>query len=335
MIDFSKFNSVISVINYFHSEDACKEALAKARWGVDEQGKYLDVECPYCHQHHCVRRTDGRFRCKDCRRNFSVLVGTIFENTKLPLQKWFVAMYEVSSHKKGISSWQLGRDLGIRQASAWYMLQKIRSLFAQDDSVALEGEVECDEQFFGGKVMYKHDGKKEQHAQGGAFKQPIFGMIERKGRVVAMKVDNTKKDTLLPIIGQFVSDDAHLFTDEKKSYNKVFEELGIQHKSVNHSKKQWKDGDAYTNSIDGFWSHFNRMVIGIYHHLSTAYLQRYIDEECFRWNTRKEKEGKRFALMFNACVGKFTYQDVISLSTVIPFHKEIKERRNNNCVAVG
>lgn len=321
MLDFKKFNSVIAVINYFNSEKACKDALIEARWGSEDT---LDVVCPYCGQHHCVRRKDGRFRCNHCKRNFSVLVGTIFENTKLPLQKWFVAMYLVSSHKKGVSSWQLGRDLGIRQASAWYMLHKIRSLYAQDDSIALTGEVECDEAFFGGSVSNKHEDKKEAHSQGGATKQPIFGMIARNGRVVAMKVDNCKKETLLPIIDQFVDKDAVLFTDEKNVYSHVFDETGITHMAINHSKKQYAKGNIYTNSIEGFWSHFNRMVIGIYHQISEAYLQRYIDEQCFRWNTRKEPESNRFAYMFNACIGKFTYADVVSLSTVIPFHREIK-----------
>lgn len=292
MIDFTQFDNVINVINFFNTEEACKNALMNARWGVDEDGEVvLDVVCPRCGHHHCVKRTDGRFHCKECGLNFSVTVGTIFDNTKLPLQKWFVAMYLVSSHKKGVSSYQLSRDIHVSHKSAWYMLQKIRSLFEQTDEVALDGAVECDEAFFGGSVSNKHEDKKEAHAQGGATKQPIFGMISRSGRVVAMKVDNCRKDTLLPIISQFVSDDATLFTDEKNVYNHVFDELGLEHKSVNHSKGQYVIGDAYTNSIDGFWSHFNRMVIGCYHQISEAYLQRYIDEECFRWNTRKASDG--------------------------------------------
>ena len=150
MIDFSQFNNIIALTLYFNSEEKCKQAIIESRWSDG------DVVCPYCGEHHCVVRKDGRFRCKSCGKNFSCLVGTIFENTKLPLIKWFVAMYLISSHKKGISSYQLSRDINITQSTAWYMLQKIRLLFPQSDEEAFEGTVECDEVYLGGKEKWKH-----------------------------------------------------------------------------------------------------------------------------------------------------------------------------------
>ena len=118
MINFAKFNNIISLTSYFNTKEKCQQAIIESRWADG------DVVCPYCGTHHCSKRGDGRFRCNHCLKNFSCLVGTIFENTKLPLIKWFVAMYLISSHKKGVSSHQLRRDLDITQASAWYMLQK-------------------------------------------------------------------------------------------------------------------------------------------------------------------------------------------------------------------
>lgn len=139
MVDFSKFNSIIAVINHFNNEDICKQTLAEVCWGND-------VECPHCGKHHCIRRKDGRYRCNACKHNFSCTTGTVFENTKLPLQKWFVAMYLISSHKK-VSSLQIMRDCEVTQKTAWFMLQKVRDLYCQNDGTVLSDEVEMDEMY--------------------------------------------------------------------------------------------------------------------------------------------------------------------------------------------
>ena len=142
MIDFSQFDSLIAMTMYFNNEDTCRQAIVETRWGV---GEHQDIVCPYCGQHHCATRKDGKFRCNKCKHNFSCRVGTIFEDSNLSLVKWFIAMYLISSHKKGVSSCQLSRDIKVCQATAWYMLQKIRKLYGQDDAEAFVGEVECDE----------------------------------------------------------------------------------------------------------------------------------------------------------------------------------------------
>ena len=175
MIDFSKFDNLISLTAYFNSNDVCKKAIIVSRWANG------DVVCPYCGGHHCVERKDGRFRCKHCGKNFSCLVDTIFENTNLPLIKWFVAMYLISSHKKGISSHQFAKDIHVTQSTAWYMLQKIRLLYPQTDEESFEGVVECDEVYIGGKEKWKHKSMRTPHTQGRSTKtkNPVFGIMER------------------------------------------------------------------------------------------------------------------------------------------------------------
>ena len=310
MVDFSKFNNIISLTAYFHSDKVCKQAIIESRWADG------DIVCPYCGEHHCATRKDGRFRCKHCGKNFSCLVGTIFENTKLPLIKWFVAMYLISSHKKGISSHQLSRDIHVTQATAWYMLQKVRLLYPQNDSEAFEGTVECDEVYIGGREKWKHKSMKTPHTQGRSTKTktPVFGMMERstftnsKGEVEpityvhAIIVEKTDGATLLPVIQQFVAEGSRVITDELSAYNGL-DELGYTHNVVAHGAEEYVNGDAFTNSIEGFWSHFRRMITGCYHDVSDEHLQQYIDEAVYRWNTRKMSESERFAHMFGKSIG--------------------------------
>ena len=310
MINFAKFDNIISLTSYFNSKEKCQQAIIESRWSDG------DVVCPYCGHHHCAKRGDGRFRCNHCLKNFSCLVGTIFENTKLPLIKWFVAMYLISSHKKGISSHQLSRDINVTQASAWYMLQKIRLLYPQTDAEAFEGTVECDEVYIGGKEKWKHKSMRTPHTQGRSTltKTPVFGMMERsyiedeKGDIVPMTyvhafvVEKTDKATLLPIVKQFIAEGSMVVTDELNAYNGL-RGMGYDHAIVNHGAEEYAKGDIFTNSIEGFWSHFRRMITGCYHDVSDKHLQQYIDEAVYRWNTRKMDESERFAHMFAKSIG--------------------------------
>lgn len=303
MIDLSKFDSLISLAGYFDTEERCKRVLKEQRWG-----KY--IVCPYCGCVECVERSDGKYRCHGCGSNFSVLVGTIFENTKIPLRKWFMAMYLISSHKKGISSVQLALDIKVTQKTAWFMLHKIRHLYSQSVNM-LNGKVELDEMYLGGKETNKHESKKVEGTQGRSTKTktPIFGMVERDGEVKALTVPNTRQKTLMPIIKQYVYEHSEVFTDELSSYSKLAEH-GYTHSVVHHHQKEYVVGDAYTNTIEGFWAQFRRMVYGIYHFVSKKYLQRYIDEEVYRWNTKEADAGVRFAYMFGMCAGTYDYECV-------------------------
>ena len=326
MINFKKFNNIISLTSYYNSDEKCKQAITEARWGV---GNSQDVVCPYCGKHYCKMSKNRRYHCTGCNKNFSCLVGTIFENTKLPLIKWFVGMYLISSHKKGVSSHQLARDIEVTQSTAWYMLQKIRLLYAQTDADAFEGTVECDEVYIGGKEKWKHKSMRTPNTQGRSTKTktPVFGMMERNTfinengeeepitYVHAIVVENTNRATLQPLIQQFVTEDSRVITDELNAYNGLAT-LGYTHAVVNHGAEEYADGDIFTNSIEGFWSHFRRMISGCYHDVSDEHLQSYIDEAVYRWNTRKASQSERFSDMFDKSIGLVRKWSEIRISLI-------------------
>ena len=303
------FNSLISLVNHFNNDKRCRDFITEQRWGKV-------VVCPFCgctHIYECGNG-DNQFKCANCHKRFSCLVGTIFENTKLPLQKWFMAMYLISSHKKGISSHQLARDIEVTQKTAWYILHKVRTLFNQYDTPALEGEVEIDEMYLGGRETNKHESKKTDGTQGRSTKTktPIFGMVARKGEARAIVVPNTQTATLMPIIKQFVADNAYIFTDELSSYAGLTKE-GYKHGIIHHGEKEFSKDGITTNSIEGFWGHFKRMVFGNYHFVSKAYLQQYVNEAVYRYNARKADESVRLADMFAKSIGVCSYEMVKAL----------------------
>lgn len=321
MINFSKFNSIYELTSYFNSEEKCRKAIFESRWNKD------DVICPFCGQHHCVSRTDGRFHCSHCKANFSVTVGTIFENTKIPLVKWFIAMYLISCHKKGISSVQLATDISVTQKTAWFILHKVRTLFKQED-VVLSGVVECDEMYLGGRETNKHECKRTAKTQGRSIKTktPVFGMTmvwktekldERTGEIrekthtyeVAKRVADTRGCTLIPIIERFVAEGSTIVTDELSAYSSL-DRSKYNHTFVRHGEKGFVVGSYSTNGIEGFWGHFKRIIFGTYHFVSKVYLDRYIDEVVFRFNTKELNGNDRFAIMFNKAIGTCYYSDV-------------------------
>lgn len=310
MINFENFDNIIALTSYFNSNEICKQVIAESRW------RDGDVVCPYCGERHCKVRKDGNYRCNKCKSNFSCLVGTIFENTKVLLPKWFVAMYLISSHKKGISSHQLARDIHVTQTTAWYMLQKVRLLYQQNDSIGFDGTVECDEVYIGGREKWKHKSMRMEHTQGRSTKTktPVFGMAKRDiyvnkdgeeepiTYVHAFKVQDTCKDTLQTIIQQFAVKGSTVITDEHNAYNGL-DKLGYSHAVINHGSDEFVNGSLYTNSIESFWSHFRRMIHGVYHDVSDKHLQNYIDEAVYRWNTKKDEEPLRFSHMFHMSIG--------------------------------
>ena len=321
MIDLGNFNSIVELMEYFNTEDKCRDVIFNSRWNKD------DVICPFCGKHHCVRRTDGRFHCSECKANFSVTVGTIFENTKISLRKWFLAMYLISCHKKGISSKQLATDIHVTQKTAWFILHKVRTLFKQNDNMVLSGLVECDEMYLGGRETNKHEWKKTEKTQGRCTKTktPIFGMtmvwkeevvnwktgeVKEKTHTYAVvkRVADAKASTLMPIIEHFVKEGSTIVTDELVSYNSIPSKYN--HVVVRHGAKEYTVGGFSTNGTEGFWGHFKRMVFGTYHFVSKWYLDRYIDEAVFRYNTKEETESVRFGMMLRKAMGTCYYRDV-------------------------
>lgn len=306
MIDFSRFDSLIQVMEYFTDDSKCRSVIEESRWGGD-------VICPYCGHHHCRRGYKGRFVCPGCGNKFSCTVGTIFENTKVSLRKWFIAIYLIAYHKKGISSCQLSRDIRVTQKTAWYMLQKIRTLFFQK-TPQMDGEVELDEVYVGGKEYFKHKSRKVSGTRGRSVKTktPVFGMMDRSGgKVYALVVPCTDRHTLLPIIANICKLGSHLYTDELASYEPLTR-MGYVHKVVSHGHGQYVRGHSHTNNIEGYWGHLKRMITGTYHNISKDHLQRYVDESVFRWNHRKFSCGRIFRILMGRSLKIVPYSAIRS-----------------------
>ncbi len=304
MINLSNFNSLPRIFRYFRDNTTCYKFI--------EEQIYPDglVACPYCGGLHPYRRGDGRFKCRECGSSFSILQGTIFKDTKLPLYKWFGAIFLMSVHSKGVSSRQAAIDLGVTQKTAWFMLQKIRTTFVQNTPI-FKNEVEIDETYVGGRETNKHESKKINGTQGRSTKTktPVFGIAQRDGKVFALKVDDTRSVTLMPIIKNHIKIGSVIYTDETNIYCNL-NDNGYERQIVNHSQKEFAVGRKYTNTIEGFWGLFKRMIYGTYHFVSRHYLQRYVDEAVFRYNNRKKKGGERFtALMLNA-LSVVTFEEV-------------------------
>lgn len=293
-----KLNSLLNVAKRFPNEEACIEYLIKIRWN----GKPV---CTFCNYDEKAYKINGGklFKCSKCRKNFSIRKGTIFEDSGLPLQKWFFAIFLLTAHKKGISSCQLARDISITQKSAWFVLHRIRYALKTGsfDKGTLKNVVECDETYVGGK----HKGKR---GRGSENKTPVFGMKERRGNVIAKPVTRVDGTTLKGLIRKNVDKNAIIMTDEWTAYNNLSKEY--QHKVINHRRKEYVNGDIHVNGIENFWSILKRGILGIYHHTSKEHLSRYCDEFAYRHNTRDLKDVDRFNQTLQKCDGRLTYQEL-------------------------
>lgn len=225
---------------------------------------------------------------------------TVFHKTKIDLQRWFVAFSLVLNAKKGISARQLARDINVNKNTAWYMLMRLRKAMTEDEWL-LEGVVEADETYIGGKYKNKHKDKRpEKGGQGRSGKEKIavFGVVQRGGQVRARSIDNVSRKALHYEINGTVKRGSTLMTDEWKSYNGLSK--NYTHKKICHSANQYVDGDCHTNTIEGFWSLLKRGIMGQYHWISHKYVDHYIDEFCFRYNNRENEEV--FEMLLGRCV---------------------------------
>ena len=252
----------------------------------------------------------GLRKCKDCKERFTVKVGTMFHGSPIPLRKWFIAIYIFSSHKKGISSLQLHRDLGVTQKTAWFMLNRIRDTFGYSSSEKLTGTTQADETFIGGKNKNRHANKKVKESQGRSVKDktPVFGMVN-SGKVSTRVVPDTKAKTLKPIIQEIVKQKSIIVTDEWKAYTGLSKDY--QHEVLKHNEGQYKNNEFHTNSVEGFWSLLKRGVYGIYHSASSKHLNKYCNEFSYRYNTRSHTDGDRFNLSLQNAGKRLTYKKLI------------------------
>ena len=305
MVDTSEFNSILDLIKAFPDEQTCIDHLEYLRWN----GNVVSPFDPTSKVYVCK---DNKYRCKNTGKYFNVKTATLFDNTKLPLQKWFLGIYLVTSHKKGISSLQLSRDISITQKSAWFMLQRIRECFGLNDSDKLDNEVEVDETFVGGKNKNRHADKKVENSQGRSMKDKtaVVGMVERNGRLTAKAVEDVKTATLSREVIANVKEGATLYSDEWLGYRGL--ERIYDHAFVKHGQKEYVNGRIHTNTIEGFWSILKRGIVGIYHFTSKKHLQRYVDEFAFRYNSRNETEAIRFNQLLSNMEHRLTYKTLIN-----------------------
>ena len=297
---------------YFSDEQVCIDTIAQMRW---PNGPI----CPACDgAEHYYLKTQKRWKCKKCAKQFSVKVGTIFEDSPISLDKWLVGLWMLVNCKNGISSYEVGRDLGLTQKSAWFMLQRLRLALQEKSLVKLGGEgktVEVDETFIGGlsRNMHKQVRERKIKGTGGRDKTLVVGFIERGGKVRTSVPGNRRKTTLHKEVKQNVSAGSILFTDELPSYNDLAGEFA--HKVINHAVA-YVDGNVHTNNMENYWSLLKRGVKGTYVSVEPFHLFRYLDEQAFRYNNRATKENPmndadRFGLALSQIAGKrLTFAEV-------------------------
>jgi transposase-like protein len=290
--------TLIEAICYFSDLDVCTEFVAATIW----------PNGPYCPDCGCVEysylKTRRIWKCKACKRQYSVKVGTIFENSPLPLSKWLPAVWLIANSKNGISSYELARALGVTQKSAWFMLHRIR-LAMQTKSFLLSGEVEVDEAYIGGKARNMHASvRKRKGIKAGRStnaKTPVVGMLERGGQVRAEVMPDVKGPTLRPHVLSAVEPGSVLYTDAYKSYNGLG--AAYDHRVIDHAES-YVDGRVHTNGIENFWSLVKRGLHGTYVSVEPEHLFRYLDERVFTFNERYSTDYGRFEAVLGSTRGR-------------------------------
>lgn len=299
------FKSKLELTRYYADEENCKKLLAQQRWPNG-------IGCPHCGNAGKIYVTNRGYKCgeKTCHKKFTVITGTIFENTKIKLNLWFEAIFVITAHKKGISSHQLAKDINVSQKTAWFILHRVREMLKDNAPSLLQGEVEVDESYFGAPYKNKHKSKRVAGARGRSLvsKKPVVGILERGGKVYAQPVEKTNQSTLLPFMVERVAEGTVIYTDEFSAYQPLSKLYA--HEVVKHKTGEYVIGRAHTNGIENYWSHLKRGIIGIYHQVTPKHLHRYCFEFSYRYNTRKISDVERFNTVLSHSEGRLKWNQL-------------------------
>jgi transposase-like protein len=314
MTDIPK--TLIEAVRYYSDIDMCNAKMFKMKW---PNGK---AECPKCGGRKIGEiKSRKMLQCRECRKQFSYKVGTIFEDSPIGLDRWFVAVWVIANAKNGISSHELGRALGVRQATAWFMLHRIREAMGTSTFQDLKGsgEIESDETFIGGvaKNMHKHIRERKITGRGSVNKAVVQGVLERgdgkrKSRIQTWVVPNTDGPALQPNIGRNVEFGAKVYTDAHGGYSGLARRF--VHATVDHAK-EYVRGAVHVNGVENFWSLFKRSIKGTWTWVADYHLQRYAIEQEWRFNNREFDDGTRFEQVMKCVVGRrLTYRRLCSIN---------------------
>jgi transposase-like protein len=303
-----QFASLYDLFEAFPDEQACVDHLRSIRWA---NGAF----CPLCGNADAAKVysfSDKRtHKCGICRQRFSIKVGTIFEDTKLPLRKWFTAIWMITSNRKGVASTQLARDLKITQKTAWFVLHRLRHAARTDSfNTPLAGEVAADETAIGGLEKNRHAHKRLNLGRGMIGKTIVMGLVEKDGQVRAGVIDNADRDTLQTIIRENVAPGSTVVTDGHRGYVRMH---GYDHKIVRHDRDEYVNAEGFTtNGVESFWALFKRQYHGTHHYISPKHMDAYVGEMAYRQNRRELGEGERVNDLLAQVEGRLTYKALIS-----------------------
>ena len=296
--------TLVEAIQYFSVTETAHSFFVSIRWPDG-------VTCPYCENRNLSFITTRRvWHCKECKKRFSAKVGTVMEDSPIKLETWMIAMWLITGAKNGISSCEVARAIGVCQKTAWFLLHRIRFVMRTGSFKKMDGEVETDETYIGGKAKNMHAGKRQEMRERGFPKTAVMGFRERDGEVRTMVIPDNTKETLQAKVRENVEEGADLFTDSARAYNGLSEDY--THRTVDHKNGQYvveyQEGDrdlqAHTNGIEGYWNLLDRTYHGTYIIMSPQHQERYLAEQDFRYNTRKLKDGERFMVVLKQSDGK-------------------------------
>lgn len=308
--------NLASLAKHFSDEDSARDLLEEMRWGKD------GAVCPKCggaDPYKLVAKATskkpgrkGLYKCKACRKQFTVTVGTVFEDSRIPLSKWLLAIHLIASSKKGMSAHQIHRNLGISYKAAWFMMHRLRyAMSAGPLAELMTGTVEMDETYVGGKRKFSRGGRPGVNDDN---KTPVVALVERgTGRVKAAPMQRVTSENLGAALRQTVRVGSKVMTDEYPAYKSATK--GFEHDTVKHRDKEYVRGNTHTNTVEGFFSLLKRGVNGVYHHVSRGHLERYCDEFAFRYENRKVSDSVRAGKLVMGAEGKrLTYKQPDSVS---------------------